>query len=220
TGAPLADTLTELTRLIEAQEDGLHCGVLLVGGHGRELLSGIGPNLSEAYHRALEGVQIAPPHDAPCAEAAYLARAVVVPDISAERRYSDQWRDAVLSNGLATCRSSPICTANGRVVASFALYYDHPRDPEPANPELIEMATHLAGIAIERKRSEAALRDSEERLRLVIESATEYAIVTLDWARRITGWNSGAERMLGYAEAEVLGRPGDIFFTPEDVAAD
>ena len=48
------------------------------------------------------------------------------------------------------------------------------------------------------RRTEQALRESEERLRLIVENAREYAIVTLDLKRRITGWNSGAEGLLGY----------------------
>lgn len=65
----------------------------------------------------------------------------------------------------------------------------------------------------------AALRASEDRYRLTVESARDYAIVTLDRNGVITGWNIGAERMMGYAEAEAVGRPVTIFFTPEDVAA-
>ncbi|MHB0697357.1 sensor histidine kinase [Roseomonas mucosa] len=59
-------------------------------------------------------------------------------------------------------------------------------------------------------------REAEERLRLIMESATEYAIFTMDWARRLTSWNAGAQRLFGYGEAEILGQPGDILFTPED----
>ncbi|WNN88414.1 PAS domain S-box protein [Gloeocapsopsis dulcis] len=70
----------------------------------------------------------------------------------------------------------------------------------------------------ERKQAEKALRESETRFRLMVESAKEYAIFTLDLNGMITSWNSGAERLLGYQEAEILGRDGRIIFTPEDNA--
>ena len=68
----------------------------------------------------------------------------------------------------------------------------------------------------ERKRAESALRESEERLRLVMENAREYAILTLDLQRNVTGWNHGAERLVGFTEQEMLGRSGDIIFVDED----
>ncbi|AVS74748.1 PAS domain S-box protein [Paracidovorax cattleyae] len=71
----------------------------------------------------------------------------------------------------------------------------------------------------ERKRAENALRESTERLRLVVENAVEYAIFSTDLDRRITTWNSGAERILGYSENEAVGQLADMIFTPEDRAA-
>ncbi|WP_229722606.1 chemotaxis protein CheB [Xylophilus rhododendri] len=68
----------------------------------------------------------------------------------------------------------------------------------------------------ERKWAEDALRRSEEGLRLIIENAVEYAIFTLDATRRITSWNVGAERLLGYDESEAMGRQADMLFTPAD----
>jgi PAS domain S-box-containing protein len=62
----------------------------------------------------------------------------------------------------------------------------------------------------------AALGHSEARYRLAVESARDYAIFTLDPSGRITGWNTGAENLLGWAEAEALGRPVNVIFTPED----
>jgi len=64
-----------------------------------------------------------------------------------------------------------------------------------------------------------ALRSSEELMRMVIENATEYAIFSTDLHRHITVWNTGAERLLGYTEREVLGRAADIIFVPEDRAS-
>jgi PAS domain S-box-containing protein len=57
-----------------------------------------------------------------------------------------------------------------------------------------------------------------ERLRLLIDSLKDYALVTFDTENRIVSWNIGAERLLGYTEQEAIGRSGDIFFTPEDAA--
>jgi PAS domain S-box-containing protein len=71
----------------------------------------------------------------------------------------------------------------------------------------------------ERKAAEEALRESEETLRLMIESAHEYAIFTTDLKMRVTAWNSGAERLLGYSEKEILGQSASVIFTPEDRTA-
>jgi two-component system CheB/CheR fusion protein len=85
-------------------------------------------------------------------------------------------------------------------------------------------ATVYAVLAVsyditERKHAEQALQKSEETLRLMIESAHEYAIFTTDLDMRVTTWNSGAERLLGFAEREIVGQAADVIFTPEDRAA-
>ena len=69
------------------------------------------------------------------------------------------------------------------------------------------------------KRIEDELRRSETRLRLIVEGVTDYAIFTLDAAGCIDHWNTGAERMFGYIEGEIVGRPVSLLFTPEDRAA-
>ena len=60
---------------------------------------------------------------------------------------------------------------------------------------------------------------SQERLRLLVDNAREYAILGLDRDRRITSWNRGATMMLGYTAAEMQGASADILFTAEDRAA-
>ena len=68
----------------------------------------------------------------------------------------------------------------------------------------------------ERKLAEEELRQSEEKYRAIVESATEYAIFTLDTGWRVRSWNSGAQHLLGYSEGEILGRSMDEIFTEED----
>jgi len=66
--------------------------------------------------------------------------------------------------------------------------------------------------------AEEALRQSEERLRLMIASVRDYAIYRLDPTGRVASWNPGAERIKGYRQEEIVGRPFSLFFTPEDLA--
>lgn len=54
---------------------------------------------------------------------------------------------------------------------------------------------------------------------LIVESARDFAIFTTDDAGHVTSWNSGAERLLGYPETDIVGRLSDLLFTPEDRAA-
>ncbi len=68
-------------------------------------------------------------------------------------------------------------------------------------------------------RAERAVRESEEKYRVLVESTREYAMLMLDCDGRITMWSSGAERLFGYSEDEALGQSGELIFTPEDRAA-
>jgi len=68
------------------------------------------------------------------------------------------------------------------------------------------------------RRSEDALKLSRERMRVLTESFTDYAIYSTDTEGLIDTWNPGAEKIFGYRDREILGRPGDILFTPEDNA--
>ena len=79
--------------------------------------------------------------------------------------------------------------------------------------------THFVGVVTDitaTKRGVERLKVSEERLRLMVESVRDYAIFAIDLEGRVSSWNTGAERLFGYRESEILGKNAEVLFTPED----
>jgi len=70
----------------------------------------------------------------------------------------------------------------------------------------------------ERRRQEQALRESEERVRLMVEGVQDYAIFMLDPEGIIQSWNTGAQILKGYTAAEAIGRHFRMFYRPEELA--
>ena len=152
-------------RNIEALLPDMRCSILLLDADGVHLRHGAAPNLPDAYNRAIDGVEIGPQAGS-CGTAAYRNQAVIVTDIATDPLWAD-YRALALPHGLRACWSTPIRSAHGLVLGTFALYYREPCAPGPADLELIERVTHLSAIAIERKQAEDQLRDFAHQLELL-----------------------------------------------------
>ncbi|MBW4461853.1 MAG: PAS domain S-box protein [Nodosilinea sp. WJT8-NPBG4] len=95
-------------------------------------------------------------------------------------------------------------------------YFEYSLSPVIGADRTVKSVVGLSRDISDRKQAEELLRQSESHLRLMIESAKDYAIFTLDLNGIVTKWNAGAERLLQYSEAEIIGHKNRIIFTPED----
>jgi PAS domain S-box-containing protein len=152
---------------MEQQFPGMLCSVLLVDSAGTTLRHGAAPSLPREYCRAIDGCVIGPSVGS-CGTAAHCGQPVVVRDIASDILWKD-YRHLALPHGLQACWSTPISSRAGKVLGTFAVYYREVRDPDSEHRQLVECATHLAGIAIERERADNELRAAETRYRTLVE---------------------------------------------------
>lgn len=166
-GAELSAILTTLILAIEDQAPPAIGSVLLLDAQASRLRHAAAPHLPDAYCLAIDGEPVGPGAGS-CGTAAFHGRPVFVEDIEADPLWAN-YRDVALSHGLRACWSTPIVATDGRVLGTFALYYRTPRLPTSEERDLIERATHLAGIAIERRQLEDQLRALNARVESVRE---------------------------------------------------
>jgi PAS domain S-box-containing protein len=162
-GAVLAEVLATLIRVIEDQSGGLIGSILICQPDSNCFHMGVAPSLPASYIEALQHASISPPYLGPCGQASHLSEAITVVDIATDQRWSKEWRNLTLGLGLRACYSSPILASDGKTLGSFCMYYRKSHDLKPPNPQLLEIATHLAGIAIERRQLKKARQEADRR---------------------------------------------------------
>lgn len=214
--APLTDILRAIVLGVEAERPSMLCSILLVTPDGAHLSNGASPSLPDFYLAAIEGIAIGPTVGS-CGAAASTGERVVVEDIQSHP-YWAPYRELAERAGLRACWSQPICAPNGQVLGTFGMYFDTVQAPIPKDIALIEAVAHLAAIAIERARSQEALRISEERHRLLADHASD-VIWTMNIEGRFTYVSPSVEKLRGYTVAEIMLQGMDEAFTPASALA-
>ena len=172
TGVPLKQILNALCLFIEEQRSGTLASVLLLNPDGVHLDCVAGPSLPQEWMQQMETLPIGPCAGS-CGTAAYRGSQVIVSDIATDALWNvPGHRTAALKHGLRASWSNPVLSSKGKVLGTFCMYYREPRSPTAKDVELIELATHLVRVAIERDRAEEALRASEQVARGQVEGLT------------------------------------------------
>jgi len=204
---PLSRILESLCLKIEERSPGLLCSVLLLDADGTTLREGAAPSLPASYRAAIDGVTIGP-RAGSCGTAAYRQQPVVVTDIATDPLWAD-CKKVALPHGLRACWSMPVTSHDGAVLGTFACYYREPRAPDPHHLQLIDRASHLAGIAIEHRRAKTELRAAETRYRTLVErlpAITYIAEVGIEGRWQFV--SPQIESMLGFSAEEWTADPG------------
>jgi PAS domain S-box-containing protein len=148
-GAPLGTVLDVLVRGVESQScDGMMCTVLVFDDVAQCLRHGAAPSMPAEYNRIIDGLRIGPCVGS-CGSAAYTLEPVFATDIATDPHWADYTKLAA-TFGFGSCCSTPIFSSEGALLGTVAMYYRNPHQPSEHDRELIRMATHLAGIVIER----------------------------------------------------------------------
>ncbi len=193
--APLPVVLTELVRTFEALSSSGMIGSILLLDDDRRLRLGAAPNLPDAYNHAIDGL-LAAPGAGSRGTAAHTGEAVFVGDIAADPLWTD-FRDLARAHHLAACWSTPILSNDGEVLGTFAMYYREPREPTPADLELVATASRSASLLLERRQDADRLSQAQERLRLAT-LATNDAIWDWDLIKDQVQWNAALAEAYGH----------------------
>ncbi len=205
TGQSSKAALAELVRGIELLIGGSRVSLLLL--EGRKLRNLLAPSLPRAWCELVDGLEIGP-RQGSCGTAAHTGAPSVASDIEHDLNW-ERFREATRPFGLCACWSVPVRDAKGKVLGTFAVYFDAPRAPTAEELRLLERAAALAEIALERERSADLLESinqnvNEGLFRTSRDRGFHYA-------------NDALARMLGYETAQQLMevRPEDLHVEPE-----
>jgi formate hydrogenlyase transcriptional activator len=221
-GAPLNEILKTVARVIEAQSPGLLCSILLVDESGLHMRYAAKPDLSQAYLSATDELAIGP-SEGSCGTAAFLRQPVFAADILCDEKWA-KYRDVAAAAGVRAAWSNPILSPDGSVWGTFGMFYREVRYPSSSEIELIQHASSIAGIALERDRAHVELltafeqiKKSERQLQQTVDAIPQTIVVLspnggIDYANRTVLDYTGLtmdELMLGDFRPRV--------FHPEDL---
>jgi PAS domain S-box-containing protein len=207
TNAPLQGTLDQLVALIESQITGAMGSLLVLDPDGRRLRNASVHSLPAEYNALIDGLEVGNCIGS-CGTAAYRREPVFVSDIASDPLW-DSHREIAQRFGLAACWSTPILsrrrTDRGGVLGTFAVYFSRPTRPEPAHRDALAHVEYLACIALEADYAARDLRESDARLRLFVDHATDGFFVHDGVTDVVVEVNAEACTSLGYTREELIG---------------
>jgi PAS domain S-box-containing protein len=219
-GARLADILENLCDTIDAQAGNSISAVMLMDTDGMRLWPAASPRLPKSWIEAITPFKIGPGTGS-CGSAAFQKQRVIVSDIATDPLWVD-YRDVALSYGLRAAWSQPLLSKSQQVLGTFGMYYTEARTPSETDLLLIEGAGHIAVIAIEGERAQAALTSaleeiakSEAELRTILDAIPQL-IIAIGADGNFLYANQAVLEYTGLPKEELSPERSREVFHPED----
>ncbi|MGR8934718.1 MAG: PAS domain S-box protein [Gammaproteobacteria bacterium] len=214
-GAPLKEILEMVVRYAEQACPDLIASIMLIGADGKHLYTAAAPGLPTEYLAAIEGIEAAEGVGS-CGTACARGARVIAEDLRSHP-YWEKYKELPLRVGLLACWSDPIFDTAGQVLGTFGFYRREAGTPTAAELEQLEESSHLAAIAIERKRMESALLESERRFRGLVENWPD-EIARFDRNCRLVYINPYLETSLGLSRRLIGLTPSEAFPDAKEIA--
>jgi len=134
---------------------------------------------------------------------------IVVPDVEAcDVMQGTSDLESYRRSGIRAVQSTPLLSRSGRLLGMISTHWRQPHQPAERTLRLLDVLARQAADLVERSQAEVALRQSEERSRRLasIVEFSDDAIISIGLDGIVTTWNSGAERIYGYAAEEIVGK--------------
>jgi len=195
TGVELRDVLPTIARFPEIQSPGLQCAIHLMEDEGLRLRLACAPSMAASFVQAMGEIEIGP-RAATCGAAAYRREPLVTVDIATDPAWND-YRALAAEHGFRGAWAWPIVSPQGRLLGVIALYARDPRGPTVAERFVVEAATRLVAIAVDRTRAADLLRQSEASFRSFVENSP-IGIYRATGTGRLLAVNASLVELLGY----------------------
>jgi len=200
-GGDLTEILCYVVKYVDSADSDFIGNIMLTDAEGMYLHQTYSSGLPEDYLAAVKKVRIGEEVGS-CGTAVWRGETVIAEDLRTHPFWA-QYNRPALKAGLLSCWSEPIFGASGVVLGTISVYQRKLGKPTRENMELVRRACHLAAIAVERRRSLDALRESEARYRSLFEESIDCVFVS-SVEGKIIDINQAGVRMFGYDTKEEM----------------
>lgn len=206
-GGSLPEVLVLVAEYMEKSRPEFLASIMLMDADQKHLVFGAAPSLPDSYNEHLCSIEVGEGIGS-CGTAAWRKETVIVEDLRTHPHWV-RYKDLAIKAGLLACWSEPILDSSGSVLGTFCIYLRQPGRPSAEDLKQVHQVSHLAAIAIQRKRDEAMLKESEQHYREIFDNSLDALFlleVTQTGHFRSIEVNPAGAKLIGIPRTELIGK--------------